>query len=155
MRVRASCGVVKGSTDTDKSGAEDGHLTVEHEFDRRIAGRGSLLNDLQIDPEGRYVYIADTSPVAHSPGFVVYDAVFKLSFRSLERDVSVFMEKRLSMQVNYESVSLMGLLPLKFNLDSIALDHDGPQTSDSRQGSWSLPFHTERLFSYTLLSSHL
>ena len=46
-------------------------LLYEYQFDRHDAPYGSMLNDLHVDPEGRYIYIADESALAHNPGFVV------------------------------------------------------------------------------------
>jgi len=42
-------------------------LVHEYEFPSSVAGLGSMLNDLQVDADGRHVYIAETSPVWQTP----------------------------------------------------------------------------------------
>jgi sugar lactone lactonase YvrE len=97
----------------------------DYEFPPSVAGLGSMLNDLQVDAEGRYVFIAETSPVWQTPAIVVYDSVARTSRRVLEGHASVRSES-LDIQVDGRRMTLPGgVLPLRIAVDSIALSRDG------------------------------
>ena len=44
-----------------------------HDFDSSIAGVGSHLNDFQVSPDGKMIYIADASIFRKNPALVIYD----------------------------------------------------------------------------------
>jgi sugar lactone lactonase YvrE len=100
-------------------------LVHQYDFPSDIAGFGSMLNDFNVDAAGRYIYIAETSPVFQSPAILVYDTQEKKSRRLLERHASVLAEK-LFIQVGERRMMLPGnFLPLRIAVDSIALSRDG------------------------------
>ena len=63
---------------------QTGRLAIRYDFPAEIAGFGSFLNDLQIDPAGRKIYIADTSTLAKKPAIVIYDIERNSARRVLE-----------------------------------------------------------------------
>lgn len=96
-----------------------------YDFPSSVAGLGSMLNDFQVDPTGRYVFIAETSPVWQTPAIVVYDSVRHTSRRLLQGDPSVASE-RLVIEAGGRRMMLPGgVLPLRIAVDSIALSRDG------------------------------
>jgi len=100
-------------------------LVHEYAFPSSVAGLGSMLNDFQVDAEGRYIFIAETSPVFQDPAIIVYDTTTKTSRRVLDGHPSVQSEK-LYMQVGERRMMLPGgILPLRIAVDSIALSRDG------------------------------
>ncbi len=56
---------------------------------RAIAGFGSFVQDFQIDPQGRFIYLADLSILAKRPALIVYDTQTHSARRMLERHPSV------------------------------------------------------------------
>lgn len=104
---------------------ESRRLVHQYAFPSSVAGLGSMLNDLQVDPEGRYVYIAETSPVWQKPALIVYDSVARSSRRLLEGHASV-RSGDFDIQVGERRMTLPGgVLPLRIAVDSIALSRDG------------------------------
>jgi sugar lactone lactonase YvrE len=97
----------------------------EHVFPRRIAPRGSFLQDLQVDPAGRMIYIADTSFWRRSPALVVYDSATRRSRRVLENDASTPAQNWVIRTPIREMRYLGGIVPLKLGLDGLALDPSG------------------------------
>jgi sugar lactone lactonase YvrE len=104
---------------------DSGLVVHEHVFPRKIAPRGSYLQDLQVDPTGRYVYIADTSFWRKSPALVVYDAATRKSRRLLEKHPSVRAQNWVIRTQMREMRYIGGLVPMKPGLDGIALDPNG------------------------------
>jgi sugar lactone lactonase YvrE len=103
-----------------------GELVHAFRFCRDLAPVGSMLNDFQVDPEGERIYIADTSIVRQRPALIVYDIPTGEACRLLEGDPSV-ANGPYDVFVHGKRVALKGLIPVKFGIDSIALD---------RQGEW-------------------
>jgi sugar lactone lactonase YvrE len=100
-------------------------LVLNHTFPSAVAGFGSMLNDFQVDPIGRYVYIADTSAVATTPAIVVFDSQLGISYRLLSNHQSMHGD---SILVTVQGYSLqIGPFGFKFGVDSIALTRDGEQ----------------------------
>jgi len=99
---------------------------VDHfDFPSEIAGKLSMLNDFQVDPEGRHIFIADTSLFGRSPALIVYDVENRTARRILESHPSV-IPKNYRMNAAGRDMSLLwGLLTLKIGVDSIALDKNG------------------------------
>ena len=102
-----------------------GLVTHEHVFPRGIAPRGSFLQDLQVDPTGRFVFIADTSIWRKSPALIVYDTATRKSRRLLESHASVRAQDWVIRTPSREMRFVGGLLPMKPGLDGIALDPTG------------------------------
>lgn len=100
-------------------------LVAQVDFSREVAGRGSFLQDLAVDPEGRYVYIADANVLAKKPALIVYDSVEKVAFRRLEGHLSVVDKSYLVSNKGRPMVLLGGLFNLHAAVDSIALDRKG------------------------------
>jgi sugar lactone lactonase YvrE len=99
-------------------------LVDSYDFAPAIAGPLSMLNDFQVDPEGRRIYIAETSLFARRPGIIVYDVAKHTARRVLDRDASV-MPKNYRMNAAGRDMVFFGLVTLKIGVDSIALDQDG------------------------------
>ena len=103
---------------------ETGALVHRHEFPSKIALHGSMLNDFQVAPDGRYVYIADASLFALIPAIVVYDVSNQTSHRALEGHVSVLAED-FAPVVQGRRMEFYGLFTVRPGADSIALDDAG------------------------------
>jgi sugar lactone lactonase YvrE len=102
-----------------------GLVVHEHVFPRDIAPRGSFLQDLQVDPAGRFVFIADTSFWRKSPALIVYDTATRRSRRLLENHPSVRAQDWLIRTRIREMRYVGGLVAMKPGLDGIALDPTG------------------------------
>lgn len=100
----------------DKQGTDD-QLVLEYLFPREVAGFGSFLNDFQVDPSGQFVYIADTSIVAGTPGLVIFSLNDKKSYKVLESHPSMFGDSILLNVSNH--LMHLGPIGLKVNVDSI------------------------------------
>jgi len=103
---------------------ESGELVYHHDFPSDVAGLGSHLNDFQVDPDGRFVYIADASIVAKTPALVIHDVVARESRRVLEGHESVTAEAYVPVVQGREMV-LFGIVAIRPGVDSIALDRRG------------------------------
>ena len=99
-------------------------LVHRFDFPSKIAGWLSMLNDFQIDPEGRKIYIADSSLFGRKPAIILYDTEKKTARRLLEGDASVVAKPYLMNAAGRDMV-LFGVIPLKIGIDSIALDKQG------------------------------
>jgi sugar lactone lactonase YvrE len=100
-------------------------LVTRYNFPSEIAGFGSFLNDLQIDPAGHKVYIADTSTLAKKPAIIIYDTGQNSARRVLEDHPSVVEQDWI---INARGRKMMlwgGLFVVKPAVDSIALDRNG------------------------------
>jgi sugar lactone lactonase YvrE len=113
-------------------------LVYRHDFDSKVAGFLSMLNDFQVAPDGRRIYIAETSPIIQTPALIVHDTVTRKSRRLLHRDPSV-MAKDYIIQAPGRDMIIFGLITLRIGVDSIALD---------RQGEWLYygPVNGDRLY---------
>lgn len=100
-------------------------IVHEHVFSRRVAPRGSFLQDLQVDPAGRMVYIADTSFWRKSPALLVYDSATRQSRRVLEAHASTRSQDWIIRTPTREMKFLGGAVTMKPGLDGIALDPTG------------------------------
>jgi sugar lactone lactonase YvrE len=104
---------------------DSGLVVHEHVFPREIAPRGSLLHQLQVDPDGRMIYIADVGFLRKSPALVVYDSVTRSSRRLLENHGSLRAQDWLIRTPVRDMRFVGGLVPLKPGLHGIALDPTG------------------------------
>jgi len=109
-----------------------------YDFPSSIAGVLSMLNDFQVDPEGKKIYIADTSLFGQNPALIVYDVEKKSARRLLERHRSV-VAKNYKMNAAGRDMVFFGIVALKIGVDSIALD---------KRGEWLYfaPVSDERLY---------
>lgn len=96
-----------------------------HDFTDDEAGAGSFFNDLQVSPDGRWVYIADISVFGRSPALVVYDVEAGKARRRLEQHASVESQHWLIRHPDKDMLFFGGLLALRPAVDSIALDKAG------------------------------
>ncbi len=100
-------------------------LIQEYAFPSSVAGLGSMLNDFQVDRDGRYIFIAETSPVVQNPAIIVYDSSAGTSRRVLDGHPSVLAEKIYIAAGTRRMMLPGGILPLRIAVDSIALSRDG------------------------------
>ena len=103
---------------------ETGQVVHEHVFAPGNAGLGSHLNDFQIAPNGRTIYIADASFFAKTPAILVYDVSTKRAKRRIENHPSVDPEYYLPV-VQGRSMEAFGLVAIRPGVDSIVLDSRG------------------------------
>ncbi len=99
-------------------------LVHEHDFSPNIAGTLSMLNDLQIDPAGDKIYIAETSPLIHRPAIIVYDIASGTARRLLHGHESVMPENYV-IQAPGRDMIVFGIYNMRIGVDSIALDRRG------------------------------
>jgi sugar lactone lactonase YvrE len=99
-------------------------LVHQYDFPSAVAPFLSMLNDFQVDPAGRSVYIADASPILQRPALVLYDTVTRTSRRVLDGDPSVQAEPYV-VQAPGRDMVILGLYALRIPVDSIALDVTG------------------------------
>ena len=100
-------------------------LVKRYDFPSEIAGFGSFLNDLQIDPAGQKIYIADTSTLAKKPAIIIYDTEQNTARRVLENHPSVVEQDWIINAGGHKMVLGWGLFVVKPAVDSIALDRNG------------------------------
>jgi sugar lactone lactonase YvrE len=114
-------------------------LVHEYDFPRSTAGLLSMLNDFQVSPDGRFIYIAEASPIIQRPAVVVYDVERKTSRRVLDGHPSVKPQDYRIVTPARDMTILGGLVTLRIGIDSIALD---------RRGEWLYygPVNGDRLF---------
>ncbi len=103
---------------------ETDSLSMRYTFPADVAGTGSMLNDMQVDPSGKYIYIADTSIVARRPALVVFDIDRKISYRLCD-SLPSFYGSSYQLQVEGLSIPNLGPLGMSIHIDSIALDRSG------------------------------
>lgn len=95
------------------------------DFPRDIAPTGSFLQDLNISPDGRFVYIADVGFWAKRPAIVVYDTAARKARRVLNRQASVYPENFLIRNPIRDMSYFGGILQMKSGVDGIAVSRDG------------------------------
>lgn len=103
---------------------KSGEVIHEYQFPRAIAGLGSHLNDFQVSPDGKFIYIAEASFFARKPALVVYDVASRNARRVLELHPSVTAQHYTPVVQKRRMVAL-GLVSIRPGVDSIALDHAG------------------------------
>jgi len=99
-------------------------LVHNYTFPKNIAGRFSMLNDLQVSADGTRIYIAETSPLIHHPAIIIYDTVRKSARRVLDRHPSVMAEDYM-IQAPGRDMIIYGLYTMRIGVDSIALGREG------------------------------
>ena len=103
----------------------NGALVHQWDMPRKIAGFGSFVQDFQIDPRGRFIYLADLSIVARRPALIVYDTQTRSARRMLERHPSATDGPYRIVARGTAMEFLGGLYKMHPALDSIALDRNG------------------------------
>jgi sugar lactone lactonase YvrE len=83
------------------------------------------VQDFQVSPDGRHVFLADVSALAKRPALIVYDVERGTGRRVLERDVSVTDRPYRIRAKGRDMVLLGGLYAMHPAVDTIALDEDG------------------------------
>lgn len=101
-----------------------GEIVHRHHFNNTIAPPGSFLQDLQIDSNGRYVYIADVGFWAKRPALIVYDVEADQARRLLNRHESVYPQNYLIRTPLRDMSYFGGLLAMKTGIDGIAISRD-------------------------------
>lgn len=104
---------------------QSGELVHQFDFPSDIAGFGSYIQDMQIDPEGKKVYIADIGTLSLQPAIIVYDMEKKRARRLLERDGSVMDKPYLIDSKGRWMLLLGGIYKMHPALDSIGIDRKG------------------------------
>jgi sugar lactone lactonase YvrE len=95
-----------------------------YDFPSDVAGFLSMLNDFQVDPTGRYIFIAEASPIRQTPAIIVYDTVERRSRRLLDSHPSL-LPKGYVIQAPGRDMIVLGFYALHIGIDTIALDRKG------------------------------
>jgi sugar lactone lactonase YvrE len=98
-------------------------MVHHHELTDDEVESGGMLNDLVVDAQRGFVYIADTSAFEFDPAIIVYDIAQQRARRVLEDHVSVSTEDH-HVVVQGRFMKAFGL-PLQLDVDTIALSPDG------------------------------
>jgi len=99
-------------------------LVQQFDFPSTCAGLGSHLNDFQVTPDGKTVFIADASIFGKTPAIVVYDVEKKSCRRLLEEAPSVMPDRYVPV-VQGRTMLIFGIFAIRPGVDSIALDRNG------------------------------
>ena len=100
-------------------------LVFDQALSRDIAPAGSMLQDLRVSHDGRWVFIADASIWLQRPAIIVYDTQTHTARRVLENHPSVEVEDYLIRTPTRDMSYLGGLLSLKAGVDGLTLDAAG------------------------------
>lgn len=102
-----------------------GERVLRYGFKDDIAPWGSMLQDLQVSPDGEWVYIADVSFWRKSPALVVFNVEDRRAKRVLEDHPSVSAQDWIIETPQKRMEFFGGLAALKPGVDGIALSRDG------------------------------
>jgi sugar lactone lactonase YvrE len=97
----------------------------DHRFDDTAAPGGSFLQDLQVSPDGRAVFIADVSFWRKDPAIVVHDIATATDRRVLEDHPSVSAQNWIISTPAKRMIFFGGLAAMKPGIDGIAITPDG------------------------------
>ncbi len=103
---------------------KSGEVLRFQKLDKKIAPRGSFLQDLQVSADGRTIVIADASFWRKSPAIIVYDIQTGDARRVLENHVSVRAENFIIRNRGHDMEFVGGVVALRGGIDGIAL---GPE----------------------------
>lgn len=92
-----------------------------YEFPAKIAGLGSMLNDVVVDPVREKLYISEPGPVFGNAGIIVFDIKTRTSRRLLDRHPSV-SAANYRIYVEGQPFTVLGLVHPKFGIDGLAID---------------------------------
>jgi len=90
-----------------------------------VAGLGSYVQDFQVSPDGKHVFLADIGILSRKPALIVYDVERNIGRRVLERDASVVDKPFLIDAKGKEMILLGGLYAMHPAVDSIGIDTSG------------------------------
>jgi len=96
-----------------------------HVFDGNAAPSGSFLQDLQVSPDGRTVFIADVSFWRQRPAIIVHDVATATDRRVLDGHASVSAQDWIIDTPSKKMVFFGGLAAMKPGIDGIAVTPDG------------------------------
>lgn len=99
-------------------------LIHQFDFSAELAPKGSHLNDFQISPDGRVIYIADASILGLKPALLVFDLKTNTARRLLESHESVLAERFVPV-VQGRRMQVFGAFAVRPGVDSIALSRNG------------------------------
>ena len=102
-----------------------GEVVHNHVFGNDAAPPGSFLQDLQVSPDGRTVFIADLSFWRKSPAIVVHNISTARDRRVLEDHPSVTAQDWIITTPSRRMVFFGGLAAMKPGIDGIAISTDG------------------------------
>ena len=97
----------------------------DHLFDNSAAPGGSFLQDLQVSPDGRTVFIADVSFWRNRPAIVVHDVATASDRRVLEGHPSVSAQDWIIKTPTKKMTFFGGVAAMKPGIDGFALTPDG------------------------------
>ncbi len=97
----------------------------DHVFNNTAAPGGSFLQDLQISPDGRTVFVADVSFWRQRPAIVVHDVSTATDRRVLEGHSSVSAQDWIISTPTRKMTFFGGLAAMKPGIDGIAVTPDG------------------------------
>ena len=95
-----------------------------YDFPSEVAGFLSMLNDFQVSPDGKTIYIAEASPIRQTPAIIVYDVVARSSRRLLDSHASLLPQGYV-IQAPGRDMIVLGFYALHIGIDTIALDRAG------------------------------
>jgi hypothetical protein len=98
-----------------------GDVIRNQNLDASIAPAGSILQDLQVSPDGKTIVIADASFWRKSPALIVYDIASGDARRVLENHPSVSAENYLIRTHGQKMEFMGGMVTLRGGVDGIAL----------------------------------
>lgn len=101
-----------------------GEVIRQQMLDASVAPAGSMLQDLQVSPDGRTIVIADASFWRKSPALIVYDIETGIARRVLEGHESVSAEHYFIRAGDQKMEFLGGMVVLRGGVDGIALNSD-------------------------------
>jgi sugar lactone lactonase YvrE len=100
-------------------------IVHDHEFGAAAAPGGSFLQDLQVSPNGRTVFVADVSFWRKDPAIVVHDIASATDRRVLEDHPSVSAQPWIITTPSRRMTFFAGLAAMKPGIDGIAITPDG------------------------------
>ncbi|MEI7473361.1 MAG: L-dopachrome tautomerase-related protein [bacterium] len=100
-------------------------LVYQYDFPVDIAGEGSYIQDMQIDPQSKHIYIADIGVFSGKPAIISFDTTTRKARRLLERDTSVIAESYEINAKGHKMYPLFGLYWMHPAIDPIGLDKKG------------------------------
>ena len=99
-----------------------GEVVHDHTFSDSVAPLGSLLQDLRVSSDGRFVVIADGSVLRKRPAIVIYEIAPRAARRILESHESVSAENYVIRNPIKDLSFVGGLFTLKIGVSGIAID---------------------------------
>jgi sugar lactone lactonase YvrE len=102
---------------------QEGLDDIVYAFPPEVAGFGSMLNDFNVSPDGKHMYIADTSILGATPALIVLSIADMKAVRVLSAEPALFGRPSF-LAVQGQRIGF-GPLGMRINVDSISLSRDG------------------------------